>query len=229
MTRFRIALIAASLVLLSWAGEASAQRIRVGVGAGYGGYGYPGYGYGGYRPWGYGYGYGGPGVSVGFQSGRYGAVVGSGGYGYPGYGNPGYGYSYPTWPGGYGQPWTAGSIPSGGYVAGPTYPPVGIVTAGGVPGSETGIMQVSSSSLVAAPAKLDITVPADAEVWFDGTKSTDTGPQRKFVSKELQPGVQDTFTMKIRWNRDGEERTQEFTVPIHAGEDARMDARPLLD
>jgi uncharacterized protein (TIGR03000 family) len=245
MTVFKKALIVVPVALLMLAGDAYAQRIRVGVGAGYGGYGYPGYGYG-YRPYGYGYpgygyGYAGPGVTVGFGSGRYGAVISSPAYGYPAYGYPAYSYpAYSTWSGGYYQP-VVRSYATPAYTVSPTYPTGGVVQtsgvvqtggvvqAGGTVVQDSGIVQASSVSTAAAPAKIEVTVPADAEVWFNGEKNTDAGEQRKFVSKELQPGMPHTFTMTIRQMNNGQEMTREFTVPMQPGEDSKMDARPLLD
>jgi len=225
------ALLVAPVALLLLAGEASAQRIRSGGGNPYGGYGYGGYGprYGGYAP--YGYGYGQPGLSVGFQSGRYGVVVGSTpGYGYPAYGYSGYEYpAYgPAWSGGYAQPW-AGGYPAAGYTISPSYSTGGVVQTGAAVSLDTGVVQAAATSAAAAPARLEVVVPADAEVWFDGVKSPDAGDVRKFVSKELQPGVPASFSMKVRRTGDGRDTTQEFTVPIYAGEEGRMDFRSLVD
>ncbi len=234
MTVFKKALVVVPVALLLMAGDAYAQRIRVGVGAGYGGWGYPGYGYGwGSRPWGsgygypgYGYGYPGSGITVGFGSGRYGAVIN---YGYPAYG---------TWSGGYDQPMVR-SYATPGYTVSPAYSTGGVVqTSGGV--LTGGVVQaggtvvqgggiVQASSVAAAPAEIEVTVPANAEVWFNGEMSTEAGEQRKFVSKELQPGMPHTFTMKVRWMNNGQDTTRELTIPMHPGEDSKMDARPLLD
>jgi uncharacterized protein (TIGR03000 family) len=70
-----------------------------------------------------------------------------------------------------------------------------------------------------SPANLTVTVPADAELWFDGTKTVSTGPVRLFHSPPLEPGRRYTYDIRARWQEDGRDVTQTQTVPVTAGAD----------
>ncbi len=174
---------------------------------GYGGYHGLGYGYGLYRPYygsgfyrpyyGYGgYGLGGLGVGGiglgGYGLGGYGlGGYGMGGYGMGGYGLGGYGlggYGLGGYGGGYGS-----SLPySGGYgMAG-----AGVV--GNSPGSSVNAPPGGPGQTPPPPdnaAHLQLIVPENAEVQFDGSKTTQTGSAREFVSPPLTVGQ--VFTYKI--------------------------------
>jgi len=62
-----------------------------------------------------------------------------------------------------------------------------------------------------------MTVPADAEVWFDGTKTTTAGPVREYQSPPQTPGQQYTYEVKARWQENGREVTQTQQVDVSAG------------
>jgi hypothetical protein len=49
----------------------------------------------------------------------------------------------------------------------------------------TGADQAAGS----AKATIHVAVPAIAEIWFSGSKTTSTGTDRRFVSPLLRPGV----------------------------------------
>jgi uncharacterized protein (TIGR03000 family) len=187
---------------------------RGGVGAyhgfgGYRGYGlgrgyYGGYGRGYYRPYygyglgGYGLGYGLLGYGLGYGLGGYGLGYGLGGYGYGGYG----GYSYPS---------DYGST----YVNPPSYADYSSYYS---PADTTG--HVAPADYNVAPAAQDneahitLNVPPDAEVWFDGDKTSQTGPARAFVSPPLTPGQTYTYHVRARWVQNGkpEDQTRELHV-----------------
>ena len=73
---------------------------------------------------------------------------------------------------------------------------------------------------------VDVKVPANAEVWFDGGKTAQTGPDRVFHSPALKPGVGYLYLVRARWSEDGREIEQVQTVTVHAGERVRV-AFPL--
>ena len=58
-----------------------------------------------------------------------------------------------------------------------------------------------------------VTVPADAEVWFDGAKTAQAGPYREFVSPPLRPGRSYSYDVRARWKDGGREvdRTRRVT------------------
>jgi uncharacterized protein (TIGR03000 family) len=61
-----------------------------------------------------------------------------------------------------------------------------------------------------------VTVPADAEVWLDNTRTTATGPVREFQSPPLTPGGRYTYAIRARWNENGREVTQLRQVEVTA-------------
>jgi uncharacterized protein (TIGR03000 family) len=65
---------------------------------------------------------------------------------------------------------------------------------------------------------LNIAVPADAEIWFDGNKTRQTGTARSFVSPPLTPGHDYAYEVKTRWLENGYEVTQTRRVIVHASD-----------
>ena len=63
-------------------------------------------------------------------------------------------------------------------------------------------------------AMISLRVPADAEIWFDGVPTTQTGSVRQFISPPLEPGRYFTYQLRVRWTDDGRpvERTRRLTV-----------------
>jgi uncharacterized protein (TIGR03000 family) len=73
----------------------------------------------------------------------------------------------------------------------------------------------------AAPVGIVVWVPADAEVWVDGAKTTSTGEGRLFVSPPLDPGVRHTYEIRARWTgSDGQPVDQTQIVGVFAGDRA---------
>lgn len=64
------------------------------------------------------------------------------------------------------------------------------------------------------PATIELTVPADAQVWFNGQATTQTGTTRRFVTPPLNPEGDYSYEVKVRWNKDGEpvEETKQISV-----------------
>jgi uncharacterized protein (TIGR03000 family) len=74
-----------------------------------------------------------------------------------------------------------------------------------------------------ASARIIVKVPPDAEVRFDGYKTTTTGPVRRFETPLLAPGKPFTYTVEARWKEDGREVTQKQDIPVAAGANIRLD------
>jgi len=55
---------------------------------------------------------------------------------------------------------------------------------------------------------------ADAVVWFNGTKTSQTGKMRAFASPELKPGKEYTYAIKARWKVDGKNVEQTRTLIV---------------
>jgi uncharacterized protein (TIGR03000 family) len=70
----------------------------------------------------------------------------------------------------------------------------------------------------ATRASVTVTVPSDAQLWFDGTKTTSVGSVREFESPPLTPGSQYTYQIRARWGDKGHEVTQVQQVQFTAGD-----------
>lgn len=66
-------------------------------------------------------------------------------------------------------------------------------------------------------ARLNVRVPVDAVVWFEGARTNSTGAERRFQSPELTPGEVYTYTIRARWTQNGQEMTQSRQVDVRAG------------
>jgi len=231
----------AAVSLMVWPAEALAQR------GGHGGGGFHG---GGFRGGGgfHGGGFHGGAVHYGYHP-NYGGYHSYGYrpfYGYhnrPFYGYglgyfPYYGYSYgydPYYDQGY---WTN---PSAGYDS-------GVVTTDSVPASDPGPAQATATAPVApaggtasatgdgqggsvspsnlfsmnTPSHITVRLPADADLWFDGTKMSATGAVREFSTQTLTPNRQYTYKVRARWSENGTTTDQTRTVVFTAGNDVEV-------
>jgi uncharacterized protein (TIGR03000 family) len=66
---------------------------------------------------------------------------------------------------------------------------------------------------------LRVHVPAQAELWFEGFRSTQSGQERTFTTPPLEPGARYGYTVRIRWTHEG--KTQELTgqIIVQGGQD----------
>jgi uncharacterized protein (TIGR03000 family) len=195
-------------------------------GGGYGGL------YGGYRGTfapvgGLGYSYGGLGAYPYGGAGAYPYAYGGGGYPY-GYGSA-YGVPGGIYSGGI-RPYDArpyGSYPGvaqGVYSGYPQQQGMPLAYSSGTPPPR---MRTSFSGATFVPrpntdnkAQMTVLLPsADAEVWFQGVKTTQTGTQRLFESPSLKPDTEYTYTIRARWTTGGASPTEETrTITVRAGD-----------
>jgi uncharacterized protein (TIGR03000 family) len=68
------------------------------------------------------------------------------------------------------------------------------------------------------PAMIEVRVPADAQIWFDGKSTSLTGTERTFRSPPLQPGQYYSYEVKARWTENGKDIERTRKVRVHAGE-----------
>jgi len=122
--------------------------------------------------------------------GGYGYGGGYGGLGYGGYGYGGYGYPY-----GYGYGSYAPSYSDYGYGYG--YPSTDVIN------NYNYVSPALSSTPAQAPADnaihLQLIVPENAQVLFNGAATTQTGTVREFVSPPLTPGQSYTYHVTARY------------------------------
>ncbi|HZY88900.1 MAG TPA: TIGR03000 domain-containing protein [Gemmataceae bacterium] len=173
-------------------------------GGGHGGGGHGGgFHGGGFHAGGYRGGYGGY-RGYGLYRGGYGLGYGLGGYGL-GYGLSGYGYGGYSYPSYYGSTYvnTPSYVDYSSY-----YPPVD--TTGYVAPADYNVAPAAPDN----EAHITLNVPANAEVWFDGDKTTQAGPTRQFVSPPLTPGQTYTYHVRARWVQNGKpvDQTRELHV-----------------
>jgi uncharacterized protein (TIGR03000 family) len=69
-----------------------------------------------------------------------------------------------------------------------------------------------------AAVSINMAVPANAKVSFDGAVTTQTGRQRLFVSPPLRPGNEYAYDVVVKWTQDGREVTQNRRLTVHAGD-----------
>ncbi len=149
------------------------------------------------------------------------------GWGWPyyagwGYGWPNYGYSsyYPYYstedyyPDFYADYGTGPDYYSGYMTPGSSSPPSDM--QGGYYGSQ-------SSGGNANTAFVNVVVPPNAQVTFEGQPTTQTGMFRRYQSPPLDPGKEFTYDIQARWNQNGKEVTQDRHVRVRAGQQAMVD------
>lgn len=206
---FAAAAAATLALLLVSADTVSAQRFgRFGGWGGWGG----GY-YGGLGNYGSGY-YGSPGNGWGLTN-----------YGWGGTYNPytGYRLNYGLYPNNY---YSSGFVPSYGYTG--TYYPPGYATSGVIPGGTTSMYYQPGAQTGAATtdpnaAVIDLRVPADAQVWFDGDSTNQRGTNRVFTSPPLDPGKAYHYDVKARWTENGRPVEKTRRVDVRAGQHTTVD------
>ena len=75
-----------------------------------------------------------------------------------------------------------------------------------------------------APAKLEVRVPANAELWVEGGKTSQNGAMRSFISPELQPGKAFTYTIRAHWvSPTGQLVDETRQVKVQAGRQTMVD------
>jgi len=91
------------------------------------------------------------------------------------------------------------------------------------PEAERAFAQAAAANNASMPAPLDTTaqvtvrVPAEAEIWVEGTKTTSTGSVREFKSPPLTPGSPYTYDIKVTWTENGHDVTQTQRFDVTAG------------
>src|SRR5439155_19875924 len=139
-----------------------------------------------------------------------------------------HGYRYPRYYGSYGAwPYNYGYYPSYGYFnyypdsyAAPSYDGSSPAYDSGYYGDVTSPYLDSDPNVTAqadSQAQITVSVPASAQLWFEGTATTSSGPVRVFHSPPLQPGKQFVYEVRARWTENGHEVNQTQQVQVAAG------------
>jgi uncharacterized protein (TIGR03000 family) len=154
----------------------------------------------------------------------HGGSWGGAGWGHGGWGRGGGWYGGGFYGGFYGDPYYYGPYYYGGlpyYYPPPVAPiiqPAPIVMNPGIamsPGYEA--EQLAPPRPADNTAIIEVQVPADAEVWFDGTKTSQRGTNRLFTSPPLAPEQTYTYEIRAAWTVNGTPATKTFQVQVAAG------------
>jgi uncharacterized protein (TIGR03000 family) len=70
----------------------------------------------------------------------------------------------------------------------------------------------------AAKVLINVTVPADAKVTFQGAATTQTGTVRRFVSPSIAAGYRYSYNFKATWTENGREVTQSRSFEVQPGD-----------
>jgi uncharacterized protein (TIGR03000 family) len=74
-------------------------------------------------------------------------------------------------------------------------------------------------------ALVDVHLPSDANLWFEGVRMTQGGTTRRFVSPPLVRGQGYTYEVRASWTENGQEVARDRTVRVQAGERVDVDLR----
>jgi uncharacterized protein (TIGR03000 family) len=112
------------------------------------------------------------------------------------------------------------SDPSTTVPAAPPAPTAPIAPTNGTGSSSpNGERELFSSSSADNSTRITVRLPAGADLWFEGTKMTATGPVRVFSVPPVTPGRQYTYTVRARWVENDITTDQTRTVVFTAGTD----------
>jgi uncharacterized protein (TIGR03000 family) len=93
--------------------------------------------------------------------------------------------------------------------------------------TEVDVQQAAPATTEAPPqdncAHLLFHVPADAQLWFNGTATSQAGTDREFYSPPLTPGRTYHYNVRARWTQDGRPVEVARDVPVQANEWKEVD------
>jgi uncharacterized protein (TIGR03000 family) len=75
----------------------------------------------------------------------------------------------------------------------------------------------------ATTALIRVRVPADAEIWFSGEKTTQRGDWRLFYTPILKEGQSLDYEVRARWKQDGKDMDQTRKITVSAGDRLTID------
>jgi uncharacterized protein (TIGR03000 family) len=65
---------------------------------------------------------------------------------------------------------------------------------------------------------INVSVPPNAEILFEGSQTTQSGAFRQFISPPLIPGKEYAYKIEARWSEDGSTVTRTRRITVHAGD-----------
>jgi uncharacterized protein (TIGR03000 family) len=79
----------------------------------------------------------------------------------------------------------------------------------------------------AQPAKVLVSLPAEAKLYIDGQLSKQTSAARTIVTPALERGAEYAYTLKVEFVRDGKTVTDTKEVAFRAGSTIKVDFSKL--
>jgi uncharacterized protein (TIGR03000 family) len=95
--------------------------------------------------------------------------------------------------------------------------------AGTQSASRTALYPPEGQPMRAQPVRLEVRVPANAEIWIDGARTMQNGPVREFISPPIEPGRSYAYELKMKWTENGAERERVRNVSVRPGQLVRVD------
>jgi len=80
----------------------------------------------------------------------------------------------------------------------------------------------TEEAVAPAPAKIVVSLPAEAKLSIDDHMTTSTSGTRVFASPSLEPGKEFFYTLKGELVRDGRTVSTSKTIAVRAGEEIQV-------
>jgi uncharacterized protein (TIGR03000 family) len=131
---------------------------------------------------------------------------------------PGFGWGW-GWGWGWGYPYRWGGYPyySGSYAySGPTYNDYSSYYAPEMTTQSEALQTETPEN--PNDALIGVAVPPDAQVWFNGKKTSQTGTFRVFETPPLDPGSDYAYQTKVQWKQDGRDVEKTRKLSVRAGD-----------
>jgi uncharacterized protein (TIGR03000 family) len=81
-----------------------------------------------------------------------------------------------------------------------------------------GMIGGADGSTVNQPALINITVPTNAQISFEGKETVQKGAFRQFITPALTSGQDFNYTIEVSWSENGTEVSRSRNVTVHAGD-----------
>jgi uncharacterized protein (TIGR03000 family) len=138
--------------------------------------------------------------------------------------------SVPSYYGGGPLPYQTGGLssnPVANYLSSPPFfVPSYLETASSSPSVLNDAAAILWPSKPARPdnrARIWLRVPENAEVWFDGAKTKQTGTLRYYFSPPLAAGKTYFYQVQVRWKTDSTTIERKRQIGVRAGDELRLD------
>jgi uncharacterized protein (TIGR03000 family) len=107
----------------------------------------------------------------------------------------------------------------------PLSAPQGFTQGYSVEGRNAGVSLLDQGSVSRTDnrAQIWLRAPADAEVWFEGVKTKQTGALRHYFSPPLAAGQKYAYQVRVRWSKDGKPVERKQQIDVRAGDELRLD------